>query len=98
MAFKAEIISKINAHVASMGGAHADWYVGIATDAEDRLFLDHNVDRENGKWIYVPADSERVARETEAELLDYYGYDGGIGGGDKPTFVYAYRKTPSTRQ
>lgn len=98
MANKTEIISKINAHVASRGGTHVDWYVGIATDPETRLFSDHNVDREYGKWIYVLANDENTAREAEAELLEYHGYDGGTGGGDHPRYVYAFLKTKNTRR
>lgn len=96
MAEKAVIISEINAHAAKSGRVRADWYVGIATDVEKRLFVEHNVDR-NGWWIYRKADSERAAREAEAELLEL-GYDGGTGGGDCPKYVYAYLKGPNTRQ
>ena len=43
------------------------------------------------------ADSEQTARAAEAELLDL-GYDGGVGGGDHPRYVYAFLKTANTRR
>lgn len=97
MADMAKIISDINEHVARSRRSHSDWYVGIATDIKQRLFGDHNVDQD-GWWIYRIADDEKVARETEAKLLDEFGYDGGIGGGDHPIYVYAFLKTSSTRR
>lgn len=67
------------------------WYVGIATDPESRLFEDHRVNRKYTKWVYCPAVSVEAARLAEKSLLDD-GYDGGPGGGDHPTFVYAFHK------
>lgn len=76
----------------------SDWYVGIATYPKERLFKDHNVN-ENGKWIYnrVPM-SETDARDTEAYLLKTYPFKGGVGGGDNPRYVYAYKITSKTKQ
>ncbi|GIW62200.1 MAG: hypothetical protein KatS3mg090_0026 [Patescibacteria group bacterium] len=45
---KQEIISEIKSHMAQCGGSYSDWYVGIATDPRERLFIDHNVDEKNG--------------------------------------------------
>ena len=46
-----EIISEIGAHIRKRGGAGHQWYVGIAADARDRLFSDHQVQKEGGVWI-----------------------------------------------
>lgn len=91
---KKQIIQDINDYVGN--DYHSGWYVGIATDIKKRLFTEHHVDEDNDRWIYCPADSESVARNTEKELLNIYNYDGGTGGGDHPTYVYAYRKHPHT--
>ena len=32
--------------------AKSGWYVGIATNAKNRLFQNHKVDEKNGYWIY----------------------------------------------
>lgn len=98
MATARGIVSEIEAHVKDRTptGKRSDWYVGIAADAKKRLFNDHNVSQQNGRWIYREADSSGMARDAESRLHDL-GYDGGPGGGDDDTtFVYAYLKTTRT--
>lgn len=72
------------------------WYIGITHDVEQRLFSDHNV-RQTGKgWIWRKARNAEHARSAETLLLQR-GHDGGSGGGDHTTsYVYAFRKDPST--
>ncbi len=73
-----------------------DWYVGIASDIQQRLFGDHNVHRQNHVWIHGQAVNADHARSAERMLLNT-GYDGGGGGGDHATtYVYAFRKDPGT--
>ena len=72
------------------------WYVGIATDAKDRLFTDHKVDETQDQWAHSKADTEEIARSVEKRLLDA-GCDGGPGGGDAGSkFVYVYLKSGRT--
>ena len=93
-----KIVSAIIDHVSIRGGQQSSWYVGIAANARKRLFDEHNVREEKGKWIYKTADNSQEARDAESTLLDY-GFDGGPGGGDESTNqVYAYLKTQSTRE
>lgn len=90
---------EIKDHIKSRGGAHSDWYVGIAADAPQRLFNDHNVDKKNGCWIFRECESSSSAREVEEYFLNTLGTDGGTGGGDQSTrFVYAYKKTSYTKE
>jgi hypothetical protein len=95
---RAEITREMEDHVRSRGGAYSSWYVGVATDPEQRLFNDHNVSRENGYWIYRWCANSSDARGIE----DYFirkGMQGGPGGGDKDTSaVYAYKITISTKE
>ncbi|WP_280565349.1 hypothetical protein [Chromohalobacter sp. 48-RD10] len=94
---KEKIISEIDAYMTSHGGTPTDWYVGIAENPRERLFSGHNVS-EDGVWIYCPAASEAIARSAEKAYLDT-GHDGGGGGGGASTdYVYAYKKTLSTRE
>ena len=73
-----------------------NWYVGIASNVEDRLFSDHNVTKDGSLWVHSTADSSAIAREVEADLLAE-GLDGGTGGGDdSTTTVYVYVKKSST--
>ena len=74
----------------------SSWYVGIASDINNRLCGDHGVHRTNDVWIYRPAVNAAHARSAEAMLIRH-GHDGGSGGGDhQSVFVYAFRKTPNT--
>lgn len=93
---KAQIIQDINDYVGN--DSHSNWYVGIATDVRKRLFEEHNVNEKYDRWVYRPADNESIARDTEKELLDNHSYDGSTGGGDHPTYVYAYKKNNHTRE
>lgn len=93
-----QIINDINTYMKQQGGKNSDWYVGIATDARQRLFVDHSVSETSDSWIYRQATSSEVARSVEKAYLDA-GCTGGPGGGDGGTdFVYAYRKTKTTRE
>ena len=77
----------------------SDWYVGIATDIQKRLFLDHNVaEQGSAGWIYRKASGEQNARDTEQYLLHFYGFKGGTGGGICPKYVYAYKITSYTNE
>lgn len=72
-----------------------NWYVGIASDIQKRLFEDHSV---NSCFIYGEAINAEHARSAEQMLLNY-GFDGGTGGGDHTTtYVYAFKKLPGTRR
>jgi hypothetical protein len=92
----AQIIADIDTYMRSVGGVNANWYAGIASDAETRLFNDHGVSKANGNWIWRRATSSTVARQVEKAYLDA-GCDGGGGGGDYSTdCVYVYRKASGT--
>ena len=74
------------------GSGYNNWYCGIASNIDQRLFSDHNAQRP--WWIHNSAGNEADARDTEQYLLDS-GFDGGSGGGDHTTvYVYAYKKIP----
>lgn len=96
---KVEIVNDIKAHIRACGARYwSEWYAGIAADARQRLFSDHNVLEQGGAWIYRQAINEQTARDAEAELLEL-GCKGGPGGGDGSTDrVYAYKITATTRE
>lgn len=95
---KEQIRSEIKVYIKAYGGVCADWYVGVASDPESRLFDDHGVSRE-GFWIYRECENSDVAREIEEYFINVVGTDGGSGGGDNTTkYVYAYKKTISTNE
>ena len=99
MSTEETIIENIRNHMKSRGGAHSEWYVGIATEFMQRLFQDHNVNPKNDFWIYQYAGSRSAAEKIEHYFINTLGTKGGPGGDDENTkFVYAYRVRPHTRQ
>ena len=92
------VVQEIDAHIRKCGGGYSTWYVGIASDARDRLFNDHGVHEKGDAWIIRDAGSESEARRIEKYFLDR-GCKGGGGGGDHTThFVYAYKINSHTRE
>lgn len=76
----------------------SNWYIGIATNPRERLFDNHCVDKDHGGWIHRVAFNETDARDTEAYLLDENHFKGNVGGGNHPTYIYAYKITSYTKQ
>ena len=92
------VINDFKSHIQKCGGAYYDWYVGVAANARDRLFNDHNVDEKNGQWIYKDCGFDSAARQVEKHFLNL-GCQGGTGGGDHTTtFAYAYKIESYTRE
>ena len=94
------IVNDIKSHADSEGSGYGNWYCGIATDPDQRLFNDHNVPKGESKawWIKRDAGSEQSARNTEDHLLRL-GFDGDSGGSDYSTIhVYAYKKIAGVTQ
>ena len=74
----------------------SSWYLGIASNIQDRLFGDHQVHPQDHVWIHQIALNDAHARSAEATLLNM-GYDGGSSGGGVSTrYVYAFRKDIGT--
>jgi len=75
------------------------WYVGITDDPGFRIFEDHGVSRDQGKWAYKKTDTETMARAVEKLIKETYGTKGGTSiGNEQTTFVYAYLITPATKE
>ena len=86
----------MHTHMKKEGSPPKNWYVGITSDIENRLFGDHNVPKKDHWRIHRKAFTSNDARAVEKAFLDY-GCDGGAGGGDDTaTFVYAYLKASVT--
>lgn len=96
---KQEIINAINEYLQESVKEHyQDYYIGITSDVEERLFGAHKVPKDNYWWIYCPADTEEIAREVEKYFLDL-GMSGGTGGGTGDgdvRIVYCYELGPET--
>ncbi|HDY67115.1 MAG TPA: hypothetical protein ENH85_04905 [Candidatus Scalindua sp.] len=91
-----QIIKEIDDHIRECGGSYSRWYIGITSDYRERLFNDHNVNKDRNSWIYRDCGSEAAARKVEQFFLRK-GCDGGTGGGDiSTTYAYAYEKKDHT--
>ncbi len=77
--------------------AHSDWYCGIASNVEDQLFDDHNVQRKDDLWVHSECESSGAAGAVVKALLEL-GCDGRIEGDDDSIYVYAFLKSSSTFQ
>lgn len=93
-----QVYDEIVAHIGEQKGKYSQWYCGIASDWEDRLFNDHQVPRK-GHWrITCQCHNSDDARAVEKALVKL-GCDGGPGGGDETTvYVYAYLKGSMTQE
>jgi len=93
------IRSDIESYIDRKGETYSSWYVGIAEDARDRLFKDHNVDEKNGSWIYRNAASRTIAERIEKYFVNQLGTKGNPGGSnDATTSVYAYKISYNTKE
>jgi len=92
------IIGDIDAHIQKSGVTNPNWYVGVTSDIEARLFGDRRVPRENYCWICRRATSSDQARAVE-DAYRRAGCKGSGGGGDDTAFyVYAYVITSQTAE
>lgn len=90
------VYEEIVFHTKKQGGLYRQWYVGITSDWEDRLFNAHQVPKKEYWYIARQCYSNADARDVEQALLNL-GCDGGRGGGDQSAvYVYAYLKGPNT--
>ena len=90
------IINDINEHMKKSGITNANWYVGVTSDLNERLFGYHNVPRKNHWYIHRCAENDTDARNIEV-AYHKVGCKGSGGGGDRSAvFVYAYVITQQT--
>ncbi len=100
MDINASAYNKIKKYIDACGGDYQQWFVGVASNTEQRLFHDHGVDRRMGRYASVDAGSDRAAYATMISLQRTLGCRGGsIPAADAAAhFVYVYRKTEWTRE
>ena len=94
-----ELYNAIDEHLKKSNRQYyREFYCGITDDVERRLFEEHNVSKENGFWIYGPADDIEVAREVEKHYLNL-GMQGSTGGGNEDSiWFYCYLVMQYTKE
>lgn len=97
--FTQQIIDAFAKFIHDYGETYYQWYIGIASDPEKRLFNDHMVNRKIDAWKYENAGSEKNARAIEKYLIEKFGAQGNTGYGDSSTtYIYAYRISDTTTE
>jgi hypothetical protein len=87
---KQTIFQQIDAHMQKSGYSNSQWYVGITSDIDERLFGYHQVPKKDHWYIWKRAFNDGDAREIES-AYHRAGCQGSGGGGDTgAVFVYAY--------
>jgi len=91
------IIADIDKAIIDRGLPNSSWYVGITSDIDQRLFIDHKVPRNGGDmWIWKRAVDHTTARQIE-RAYHQAGCQGSHGGGDHTAvYIYAYVITGQT--
>ena len=78
---------------------YRDWYVGITSNPHTQLFQEHKVDLNNSWWVIKKAGNVEEAGRIQRAIINTYGTDGGNRDQDeRSVYVYAYKKTSTTRQ
>ena len=91
-----EIAFDLRGFIEEHARAPHQWYVGLAADAEEKLFKHHKVKRHRDSWIYRMADSPEVARTIQENFLKL-GCDGEPRPDEpKASVVYVYLKSRET--
>ena len=92
------VVSEFDARIEMKGfidrsrAHYADWYVGVAADAERKLTEEHGV-QESDWWIVRRLATAEAARRVAAHFHDL-GCEGAAGEGEA---AYAYWKRGHTR-
>ena len=91
-----EAFAEISAYITRQGGSYSDWYCGITSNIEDRLFAHHYVPKKFYWQIARECENSESARAVEKALFDF-GCDGGGSRRDEDSiYVYAYLKSSDT--
>jgi predicted GIY-YIG superfamily endonuclease len=94
-----EFADQFSAYIKNNGDSPKDWYVGVTSNPERRLFEDHKIKKDSDTYIYDNAGSEESARTIKEYLIKTLGTRGYVGDEDsKKIWVYAYKIGSTTDQ
>lgn len=46
-----------------------EWYVGLASNIRKKLFEEHKISEENGRWIYQTLANKEIAKEIKQHFV-----------------------------
>ena len=93
------IIDEIRGHLAKSGKRYySDFYIGITSDVEQRMFKEHNVPKNNAWWIYRTAKNHDIAQKFEKHFLNHGMRGDNKGENTTGNIVYCYAVSPTTTE
>ena len=93
-----EAINKIKNKIEFEGYPYPSWYIGIANDIKKKLFEHHNVNDQNGKWIYITVPSNSDAKEIKKYFEERLVSIDNEDDDDNGLIVFAYKINTATKQ
>jgi len=97
MATPETITTDIISFIEEKGGRTLDWYVGITSNPEQRLFAEHGLQKTGEDWIYRTADTAEEARRIGKYFVVAVKTDGAGFNEANARTVYAYKKKEHTK-
>jgi len=92
-----EIFDAMKDYIVQHGGDFQNWFVGVTSDVDRSLFVEHRVYNNRDLWIYRKCTNNRAVENIKGSLIKL-GCKGYLGGWvNDPTIVYAYHKSAHTR-
>lgn len=68
------------------------WYIGIAENIQEKLFIQHAVDEQNGKWLYGIADTNIDALDVKKFFVELGVKNNDTDDDKNGTVVFVYQK------
>jgi hypothetical protein len=94
-----EITARLEMFMRQIGGAPADFCVGISREPLLRRWSGHAVDLKDGNYVFSKADNAEMARLIEQHFADVVGTDvATVNTTGESNYVYAFRKIWHTDQ
>ena len=84
-------ISAIEVHMGKFTSPPTNWYIGIANNVRQKLFIEHNVSEQNDKWIYTTLESNDSAKEIKRHFVNI-GLQSEDSNDELGNIIFAYQK------
>ena len=91
-----QIKFEIMRYVKEIGSDFSEWYIGIAEDPSEALFVMHKVDKQKDIWMYKQAVSVRACFTVRDYFLKIQNMSGSNSSNENVTkstnYVYIFKK------
>ena len=92
-----DLIGDLKSFIRKHGGNYSDWFLGVSPTPRAKLFETHKVAKTSDDWIYLIADSARVAIEVISYFIGELGTQGQVDEIPEYTYaVYAFKSGKSS--